>query len=81
MLNDLCTIDISPIVAVARTARWTAGMTRRLAADDDQFVVIGGDHSCAITWSGMSDALRKDGLLGLVWIDAHMIRTRAANDT
>ncbi|TKT70256.1 hypothetical protein YH63_001835 [Afipia massiliensis] len=59
MPDDLCTIDISPIVTVARTARWTVGMTRRLAADGDQFVVIGGDHSCAIsTWNGMSDALR-----------------------
>lgn len=36
-------------------------------------VIIGGDHSCAIgTWSGVAQALRPDGPLGLVWIDAHM---------
>ena len=36
-------------------------------------VVIGGDHSCAIgTWSGVANALRPQGSLGLVWIDAHL---------
>lgn len=68
-----CAIDIPPLEAVARTARWTAGVTWRLTKDGDRFIVIGGDHSCAIgTWSGVSDALRDVGPLGLVWIDAHM---------
>lgn len=58
---------------VASTARWTAGVTRKLAADAERFLVIGGDHSCAIgTWSGAADALRPSGALGLIWIDAHM---------
>ncbi|WP_439889807.1 arginase [Ralstonia sp. 25C] len=36
-------------------------------------VVIGGDHSCAIgTWSGVANALRPQGSLGLIWIDAHL---------
>ncbi|MBZ0105004.1 MAG: arginase [Sulfuricella denitrificans] len=36
-------------------------------------LVIGGDHSCAIgTWSGAAQALREQGALGLIWIDAHM---------
>ncbi len=36
------------------------------------FTVIGGDHSCAIgTWSGASHALRDQGDIGLIWIDAH----------
>ncbi|WP_201519754.1 arginase family protein, partial [Klebsiella pneumoniae] len=36
-------------------------------------VVIGGDHSCAIgTWSGVANALRPRGPLGLIWIDAHL---------
>ena len=35
--------------------------------------VIGGDHSCAVgTWNGAATALEPRGLLGLVWIDAHM---------
>jgi arginase len=34
------------------------------------FLVVGGDHSCAIgTWSGVSTALNAD--FGLIWIDAH----------
>ncbi len=34
------------------------------------FLVLGGDHSCAIgTWSGVSAALQED--FGLIWIDAH----------
>lgn len=37
------------------------------------FLSIGGDHSCAIgTWSGVAAALRSEGDLGLLWIDAHM---------
>jgi arginase len=73
MPADLGALDADPLQVVSRTARWTAGVTRRLAADGERFVVVGGDHSCAIgTWSGVSDALRKDGALGLVWIDAHM---------
>jgi arginase len=36
-------------------------------------VVVGGDHSCAIgTWSGVANALRPQGTLGLIWIDAHL---------
>ncbi|UTD29765.1 arginase [Bradyrhizobium sp. WD16] len=73
MPADLCALDADPLQVVSRTARWTAGVTRRLTASGDRFVVVGGDHSCAIgTWSGVSDALRNRGALGLVWIDAHM---------
>lgn len=39
----------------------------------DPFVILGGDHSCAIgTWSGAAAAVRRLGPLGLIWIDAHM---------
>lgn len=39
----------------------------------ERFAVIGGDHSCAIgTWSGAAHQIQKSGLLGLIWIDAHM---------
>lgn len=38
--------------------------------DKQFFLVLGGDHSCAIgTWSGVSKALNND--FGLIWIDAH----------
>jgi len=60
------TVDV-----VARTCRWLAWTTRRLARRRKRFLVIGGDHSCAIgTWTGASEGLQ--GPLGLVWIDAHM---------
>lgn len=62
-----------PLNVVASAARWTAGVTRGLAAEGERFLVVGGDHSCAIgTWSGVADALRPSGALGLIWIDAHM---------
>ena len=38
-----------------------------------RFVVVGGDHSCAIgTWSAAAAAVQGCGPLGLIWIDAHM---------
>lgn len=44
-----------------------------LTRKQQSFVVIGGDHTCAIgTWSGVYDALHEKGEIGLIWIDAHM---------
>jgi arginase len=61
----------TPVDIVARTGRWLAWTTRRLTRRRERFLVIGGDHSCAIgTWSGAAEGLRAP--LGLVWIDAHM---------
>lgn len=35
--------------------------------------MVGGDHTSAIgTWKGVAHARRDRGLLGLLWIDAHM---------
>jgi arginase len=73
MPHDLCGDGIAPAEAVARTCRWLAATTRRLAQDGSRFVAIGGDHSIAMgTWSGVASALRSSGPLGLIWIDAHM---------
>ncbi len=37
------------------------------------FVVLGGDHSCAMgTWQGVYNAIHNRGSFGLIWIDAHM---------
>lgn len=37
------------------------------------FLVIGGDHSCALgTWSGVLQGLPNSSKLGLIWLDAHM---------
>ena len=44
-----------------------------LVKQRENFCVIGGDHSCAIgTWSGVANAYRNQGDIGLIWIDAHM---------
>lgn len=37
------------------------------------FLVIGGDHSCALgTWGGVLQGLPSSDKLGLIWLDAHM---------
>lgn len=37
------------------------------------FLVIGGDHSCALgTWGGVLNGLRQPDKFGLIWLDAHM---------
>ena len=37
------------------------------------FLSFGGDHSSGIgTWSGVAEAKRTQGDIGLIWIDAHM---------
>jgi arginase len=50
-----------------------AQSTSTLTKEKKPFVVLAGDHTSAIgTWSGVSTAKRKEGDLGLIWIDAHM---------
>ncbi len=50
-----------------------AMMTQFLAKQGIFFVIFGGDHSCGIgTWSGVAEAKREEGEIGLIWIDAHM---------
>lgn len=45
----------------------------KLTQNDEFFLMFGGDHSCGIgTWSGVAEAKRKEGDIGLIWIDAHM---------
>lgn len=52
-----------------------AKATSETLKETDELLVIGGDHSCAIgTWSGVASAKREEGDLGLIWVDAHMVR-------
>lgn len=63
--------DKYQIVAEHCTA--LAKLTAQFTRDKKFFTVIGGDHTCAIgTWSGVSNAIRTKGDLGLIWIDAHL---------
>lgn len=59
--------------AIARFSAALADQVEIVLRAGDRFVVIGGDHSSAIgAWSGAARALRDDGALGLIWIDAHL---------
>ncbi len=47
--------------------------TQYLTKEKRSFLVIGGDHSCALgTWGGVINGLRKPENFGLIWLDAHM---------
>ena len=50
-----------------------ARQVQNFVSTKERFVVIGGDHSCAIgTWSGVYCGLDEQDDFGLIWIDAHM---------
>lgn len=53
----------------AAISRFTEYWTRQ----HQPFLVIGGDHSCALgTWAGVLNGLESGKRLGLIWLDAHM---------
>lgn len=65
--------DISPLAGIAALSASLAQEVSSTIRHGKLPLVIGGDHSCAIgTWSGAALALREQGPLGLIWIDAHM---------
>ena len=47
--------------------------TQHWTEQNQPFLVIGGDHSCALgTWGGVMNGLQQPGKFGLIWLDAHM---------
>src|SRR4051794_9417993 len=59
--------------AVRKICVRLAKRTERIVHEGDLPIVVGGDHTCAIgTWKGVAHALQDRGLMGLLWIDAHM---------
>ncbi|MCC7081186.1 MAG: arginase [Burkholderiales bacterium] len=65
--------DADPATAIARLGPRLAQAVKAAIGNDAFPLVIGGDHSCAIgTWSGVAAAHRARGVLGLLWIDAHL---------
>lgn len=59
--------------AIATISEQLAHHTQKWVAEQQQFLVFGGDHTAAIgAWSGAAHALATQGDLGLIWIDAHM---------
>jgi ornithine--oxo-acid transaminase len=62
-----------PPTGLVSFARQLGKTVQRCLAGGSRFIVVGGDHSCAVgSWRGAADALRRQGPLGLLWIDAHM---------
>lgn len=46
---------------------------QQLVSQGERFLTLGGDQSCSLgTWRGAADAIKTEGDLGLIWIDAHM---------
>lgn len=65
--------DPSTLASVLRQCALIADQVTDLVKQKKFFIVMGGDHSCAIgTWSGAQQALQQTGSLGFIWIDAHM---------
>ncbi len=63
----------STVDALQRIGQRIAARIADSICRNEFFVVLGGDHSCAIgTWSGACAAMAPRGPLGLIWIDAHM---------
>ena len=64
---------IKTIPVITPLLQQLAEQTQQWVIQNKPFLVIGGDHSCAIgTWSGAATALQNQGPIGLIWIDAHM---------
>jgi arginase len=74
------TVESNPALAARGAMAVVQDFSQRLSATVRQALergslplVLGGDHSCAVgTWSGVSEALRECGRVGLVWVDAHL---------
>lgn len=67
-MTEMAKLDI-----IEEQCRALANSIVQLVQDKKFFTVFGGDHSCAIgTWSGAAQAMRSQGSIGLIWIDAHM---------
>jgi arginase len=65
--------NASKLEGIAEDNRLLATAIADLTLNKKFFMVLGGDHTCAVgTWSGASFAMQDQGSIGLIWIDAHM---------
>jgi arginase len=73
MIRPASSYRTNTLEAVRRVCVRLAGHVERVVCEGDMPVVVGGDHTSAIgTWKGVAHALHDRGLVGLLWIDAHM---------
>lgn len=62
--------DDGPVASLKQFSQNLADATLDLLKKQQHFIVLGGDHSCAIgTWSAVAQYYNE---FGLIWIDAHM---------
>lgn len=68
--------DATKLIALPAIAAFNQELAQKilqLVRAQKKFLVLGGEHSCAVgTWSGAAAAKQKEGPIGLVWLDAHM---------
>jgi arginase len=58
---------------LARLNKSISRFTQYWTEENQPFLLIGGDHSCALgTWGGVLNGLKQPGKFGLIWLDAHM---------
>ncbi|SJM90294.1 Arginase [Crenothrix polyspora] len=58
---------------LARLNQSISQFTEYWTKENQTFLLVGGDHSCAMgTWGGVINGLRQPGQFGLIWLDAHM---------
>jgi arginase len=73
ILKPEASTDEQLLATVAQHCKKLAMTVADLVAHQHFFTVFGGDHSCAIgTWSGVASAIKKQGDMGLIWVDAHI---------
>ena len=61
------------VSVISDVCKQLAKHVKTAITNNEVFLVLGGDHSCAIgTWSGAYATIKQQGELGLIWIDAHM---------
>lgn len=68
--------QLAALQTVIDYCQQAAQISYQYAQQQQPFLSVGGDHSCAIgTWSGVSQALYDadpTAKLGLIWVDAHL---------
>lgn len=65
--------ELTKIEKISELCTRLAERTQHCVRHHRLFGVVGGDHSSAMgTWSGAASAIKNEGDLGLIWIDAHL---------
>jgi arginase len=73
MIRPAAAYRADTLKAVRKICVRLAKRVDAIVRDGDMPIVVGGDHTSAIgTWKGVAHALQHRGLIGLLWIDAHM---------